>query len=456
MMLSRHIRIGVFLAGFGVLSLVAWRWELWLEPVRLANSFWHNHCSVPVDYFQGWASARNYYDGMPIYSLQKESYVRYFADLGFDPAPASFEPPDINTINAHPPTSVLLFLPLAHGLTYVASFRLWNVLSIFLLAATLWLVVTQLRVRLPLWGWGLVAIGLLVCYPLRCQLHHAQLNTVLMLLITGAWAAGRNNRPVMTGILLGAASVIKLFPALLFLYFLLRGQWRVLGAGAACALALTALTIGVLGAETYKDYVGTVLPILADVQSWCGNTSVIGFWKKLFDSSGAGYLPVESPMRAPFLAQVGILVSGALLLAIFIRAVVRSRESFGYDLLFGMAVVVMLLLSPITWQHGYLLLCLPLAILWRRLPALGFDRLFSYVCAAVLWVNPGHWLYGFHGSEGQWVPPTGVYLFTTVSFQLYALLGLFVLFVLEAEKRTAPQASALKHAPARLPEGVGA
>src|SRR5579862_7648073 len=92
----------------------------------------------PSDFLQDWASAREFLEGQPIYGSQKDAVRR---QLGLYVVPA--DEASFNATNAHPPTSVLLFLPLA-VLDYPDAFLLWNLLSLLCLAISFVLVVREL------------------------------------------------------------------------------------------------------------------------------------------------------------------------------------------------------------------------------------------------------------------------------------------------------------------------
>src|SRR5207253_2522977 len=170
-------------------------------------------------------------------------------------------------VNAHPPTSVLLAVPLAR-LDYPDAFLVWSLSSLAALAASVWLVVRHLRIPFSVWALAPALTLLLACNPFRQQMNQGQLNLVLLLLLTGVWVADRSARPGWAGALLGAATAIKLFPAFLFLYFLLRRQRRVVAAGVLSFAVLTGLTAALLGPATYRCYVEEVLPQVAQFRDW--------------------------------------------------------------------------------------------------------------------------------------------------------------------------------------------
>jgi hypothetical protein len=377
-----------------------------------------------VDFFQDWASARNYLNGFPIYADHRTAVERY---LGYHIDTVNFE------VNAHPPTSVLLVLPLA-GLDYPDAVLVWNLISLGTLLISLWLIARALRVPLRPWSvFPLVAI-LLVCTPFRQELLQGQFNLVLLLLLTAVWTAERSGRPTWAGALLGVATAIKFFPIVLFLYFLLRGRWRAAAAGAISLGAVTLLTAAVLGTDTYLSYVNEVLPHVRQYRSGWNNASLPGLWVKLFNPASE-LERVEPFWRSPLVAESGALLSSLAVVAALAWAVWKARKRPTDDRGFGLAVTAMLLISPLTWQHYFLLLLVPVAVLWVRLPSSALPRALFMVVLIALCMNPVVLYDAFipggygHGTAGP------VHTLLVLSIQCYALLGLFALGLAVAEDR---------------------
>jgi hypothetical protein len=159
----------------------------------------------PGDFFQEWASARNHLEGRPVYENQEKTLPLYL-NRTRDPGDRHFV-----EVNAHPPTAVLLVLPLAR-LEFHDAFLTWNLASLVMLAIAAGLVIGALGPRPSPWALLPAAALLLVCNPLRQQINQGQLNGVLLLLITGAWLADRSGRGWLAGALVAAATMIKLFP----------------------------------------------------------------------------------------------------------------------------------------------------------------------------------------------------------------------------------------------------
>jgi hypothetical protein len=399
----------------------------------------------PLDFFQEWASARNYLTVLPVYLSQRESYTRH---LGYEQAPA-----DLLAYNAHPPTSVLLAVPFAL-LDYPDAFLAWNLLSLLALVGCLALTIRGLNVGWSWWAVFPTIAILLLSDPFRQQVLQGQLNLFLALLLTAAWWAERRGSAARAGVWLGAATALKLFPGFLVAYAAWRGRWRTALAGAGTFLLLTALTAGVLGTDCYRDYVRDVLPTLGHYRNNGNNISLIGLWGKLFNPNNpwAGENDVTPedvrklsnwdrllPLyRDAALARAGGVASAAVI-ALTLAWVLRPwRRPPDPDSAFALTMTAMLLVSPITWPHYALLLFVPLGVHWVRLPAGSIGRCVFWAAVLSLAVNLNavfdHTIPG--GRAAGVVRPAQT--LTVLSFQTYALLALFALLLRESRRSLSP------------------
>lgn len=394
---------------------------------------------IGVDFFQEWASARNYLEGLPLYTGLRESAKRYL-NLTIDPQTVT-----LMEVNAHPPTANLLALPLAR-LDYQDAVLVWNLFSLAALGVSLWLIGRELGLVWSPWMIFPVVTLLLLCNPFRQQINQGQLNAVLLLLLTGVWMADRRNRLVWAGVLVGAATTIKLFPALLIVYFAFRSRWTAVFLGIATVAAITVLTAALVGTDAYRDYAFEALPEVAWFRAAWPNASIAGFWSKLFDP--ALYKPRDwcqiVPLSSnPKLAFGGCLISDAVILGMLAQAVRRCRSQPAADLAFGLTLLAMLLLSPITWDHYFLMLAIPLGLLWVRLPASPNKRLCFLLLVMALWFEPRIFyqaviLGGF--AQGIAYP---IHTVTVLSYQFYTLLILFALLWLETRAAAGESSSSV-------------
>jgi hypothetical protein len=373
------------------------------------------------DFAQEWTSARNFFTGHPIYLDLKRSVPVHFSGKYFGPV----------EINAHPPASVLLVLPFAL-LEYRAAYVVWNVVSLITLPISLWLLFRPAGLNLNRWLVLPVVALLLLSNSLSQQVNQGQLNLVLLLLTVVAWSADRTGKPMLAGVMVGLAAAIKLFPGFLVVYFVCQRKWRAVIAMAVTFVAVHAATLVLLGADCFRDYICVVLPRVGAFRDYWPNASITGFWYKLFDGSSAHGIPV---LHAPMLTRTGTWLCSLAVVALTVWRCWKARQPNERSQAFAICVVAMLLLSPITWDHYFLLLLVPFAVLWKLLSPTSVNRGFLIGAIFVLTTVYPKWVWDASiPGDGELADRPGMVrsvattidLLTVVSYQFYALVGLFL------------------------------
>jgi hypothetical protein len=371
------------------------------------------------DFYQDWGSARNYLTGLPVYTTHTMSIPRHLG-LPSNPIPSIEH-------NAHPPTSVLLALPLAL-FSYPHAVLAWNVISLIALAVSLWLVARELV--LPCTMLLPAAALLSLCHPVYGNVYQGQLTLILVLLVTGIWAFERSGQLSLAGILLGLAAAIKLFPLYLVVYFLARGRFRVLITVALALLVLSVATALVLGVDTYRDYLRIVLPEQAKFRSFSYNLSIAGFWHKLFNPvTETG--PVVPLWSCPLLAHWGTITSDFATTVIVVLLAYSARTRAQQEIAFATAVTCMLLVSPVTWDFSLPLLLVPIAVMVRSakrsesrwMPAA------LILILAIVWI-PQNMLTEVARAGRSFSVYPWTFMLGAPSFKFYALLATFALGLL--------------------------
>jgi alpha-1,2-mannosyltransferase len=377
------------------------------------------------DFTQDWLSARDYLDGRPVYGHLPDALRRHF---GREP------PQNFLRWNAHPPVSVLFILPVA-GLDHDRALVAWNWLTFPLFVLAVWLVAAELGVRPAPRAAALAAVVSILgttCHPLYQQVINGQFNALLAFLIAVAWVADRRDRWWLAGAAVGTAAAVKLFPGFLVLYFLAARRWRAALAAVVCFLLVNGLAVVLFGVGAYRTYICEVIPaVSAEYATTWNNLSVPAFWLRLFDPVPASrVLPLA---HAPVLGRVLAVAAQLIVVGLVAWAGWRARSGGDRDRAFALAVVGMLLVSPITWPHYLVLLVAPIALFIARFPR-GTARLLLLVCLGVLWLPDTvvPWLVfgpdeAFRMTVHRHEPlsPVGNLLMGSVPH--YALLGVFVL-----------------------------
>jgi len=395
-----------------------------------------------TDFFQEWASARNFLEGSPLYTNHRVSIPRYLGRTSLDASDLFVE------VNAHPPTSILLSIPFG-TLPYRPALLIWNLLSLGMLTVSIILVWHGLRIPFSTWSLFPTVTLLLLCFPLLLHIHFGQLTLLILLLLTGVWAAGRTHRGNLAGVLLGAAVTIKLFPGALFLFFVARKRWDTVAAGLVSTVSITLLTSLILGFKVYSYYIYNIIPHVAKYRGLWFNLSLPGYWTKLFDPPEE-YPFIQPVARSPLLARSATLLTCTVILITLWWAVRRARTRTALDVSFGLNMTGMLLVSPVTWDHYLLLMLVPLATVWTQLSQSPGWRILFLAIVAAFWTWP-YMVFDATipgGITGGIAKP--VHTLTIGSYQCYALIALFVLQVATLRRLERESISGLSTAGARL------
>ncbi len=245
-----------------------------------------------------------------------------------------------------PPFAVLLVAPfaaVAHVSAALAK-AAWAVASV---ACVGWSLAALPRDR---WRPVLLAVAA-VAVPLNRNFEDLNLNAILLALLVAAAADLAQGREARSGMWIGAATALKVFPGLLLIYLAYRRQWRGVAAGATVAAGLT---------------VGALLPYGVP-----GALRALGRWVANGASTGWTLLGSNQSLAA-LTARLGLppLAVALLDLACLALAFTALRRPKVANPAFEELAVVMLaavLLSPIAWVH-YFLLALPAWVVALRLP----------------------------------------------------------------------------------------
>jgi hypothetical protein len=329
-----------------------------------------------ADFFQEWASARNYFTGRAIYTPQRETAQTY---LNYTARPQDF----FVEINGHPPTAVVLALPFGL-LDYNAGFLLWNWLSVVAVVGSAALVMRETEMRFSAWAL-LPALALLIGNPLLQHLACGQLGGFLLLLITGAWLCDRRGHSGWAGAILAVATAVKLFPGFLFLYFVWKGKWRTVFVGAATFFAVVGLTAAILGTQSFVDFVQHAMPEVGKYRRTWANASLDGFFTRLLSAESDRAIPL---IAGRWLPKIAYVFSAATLIGTLGLLTRRSRTREADDFAYGLHITAMLLVSPITWDHYFLLLTQPILLVAYHLAKEDGLRRFLTPSIFLMWLNP--------------------------------------------------------------------
>jgi hypothetical protein len=375
----------------------------------------------------------------------------------------------------YPPLLAILMTPLADPpagadrtgmLPYSVSVAIWYLINVACLALGVhWLAraleeqAADPRVRRQPAGcrgwWALRMLPVLACLvPIGHTLMRGQSNLIVLLCLCAMMAALLRGRSGRAGWWLAWPICIKVYPAFLLLYPVVRRDWRFLG-GAAAGLLVGLILIPVIALgrartrDCYRDYYRvTLAPGLGIGEDLSRSGELTHITSTDSQSLLAALHNNLHPDRAtrpsdasPTLRMVSYLIGG-LLTAVTFWAAGWKRTPAGPDILLvvGALVLNMLLLCPVCHLH-YFCLGLPLvmgllASFWERHPAPQLSQPLAGLLAAniVLMILPN-------------LPGLGM-LLRERGFALYSALLLWAAAVVCLRKRSRDAGSSVSPASA--------
>jgi len=290
----------------------------------------------------------------------------------------------------YPPAFAVTLIPL----TWVSNdlaVRIWLVLIQAAIAASLLIVYAV--IGRPRRGELLcLAAVLTTFFPLASSVLTGTMNSLLLLLLTGAWAYWQRRKDVLSGVLVGVAAVFKLFPLALLPYLAWRRHWKLLAAVGVTGLFGLVLGLLVTSFDHNLYYFRDMLPHLAAGTGYRENQSLAGFTARICQPSTA-----DAGGGAGWCGRALDWPLVLLLLFVVIRATSRPARS---GLEFALGVSALPLISSVTWSFHLVVLILPIALLIRQaFTAVMSRRAGRFLLAAWLCFSVGpalHYLLIYH------------------------------------------------------------
>jgi hypothetical protein len=237
-----------------------------------------------------------------------------------------------------------------------------------------------LGVAATLWCWVLVArlagldqqrsALLLLLFaangPLLYGLKEGNTSHFVLLLLVLAMTCVKQRRDVAAGALLGVAAVIK--PPLLLLgaYFLLRRRWRVVAGGSAVVAGCAGISLMIFGWDLHERWYELCIRRFSGQPVPAFNVqSIQAFLLRIQEGTGSvlDWSPVA--FAHPFAIWSKVLVAMAALAALaallWPRSAAQRTAAGGWMLEVQLVVVLVCVISPISWSHYYTWLLLPIA-----------------------------------------------------------------------------------------------
>lgn len=238
--------------------------------------------------------------------------------------------------------------------------------------------------------WLYLVPNLLVIVYIWSSYHLGQPNLVLLALMLGAFVALRANHGIAAGVLIAIAAAIKAFPVIAIVYLLYRRYWT-----AAASLVVTlAFLLLVLPApfrgfeRAWRDIEKWSAGMLKYSEASVGqrpmrsytwkNQSLVGLSNRLLrhvdaDAASAPHQPVYVNFADLKFSAVNAIVAGMALAlgSVFIALMphrgMRTAETDAIE--FALLLLLMLMVTPLSFGYFYSWLMLPFAVITQQVLA---------------------------------------------------------------------------------------
>jgi alpha-1,2-mannosyltransferase len=225
----------------------------------------------------------------------------------------------------------------------------------------------------------LVMAALLLFNPTQEALILGQVTPLLVLLTAVAvlWAVDRPSRAIPSGLMLGLAAGVKLFPIAMVIPAAMRRQWSVVVAATAGLLGVViagmALPYGLQLTAQYSTHVVARLPhpwmpLNLGLSSTLG-MALAGVSFEVAVFSAGNPMHFEFPPLIPLPAAAAVLGWAVSLAVAGLGLAGTYRVRHDAVAAWMLWIVSLILAMPLVWGHYFMLLPVALALLWRRAPS---------------------------------------------------------------------------------------
>ena len=322
------------------------------------KSDFYRGMAAPGDFAQDYVGVRQLLAGQSVYPV---NFMELYKDL-FRESPKLITISLIN--NAHPPFVSIILSPLGF-LGFKDAAAVWALLTMVFMLLIIFLLLKSENISLKYFP--LVVLFTLAWQPFQSNLGLGQISILITLFVIVGWFFYKKEHEILSGVFIALATMLKFYPGLLIVYFLINKRWKAFLASIISVSIIIVLTLIVTKYDFFYLIFNLLPQDIKNTQVSMFNFSINGFFSKLFLPTFAVMSPYNKEV---FTITVNPMLKNLFLyttIALFLFYTALHIKQYNNDLGFSLFIILSLLLSPLCWDHSLTLLLLSFAILVKEL-----------------------------------------------------------------------------------------
>lgn len=289
-----------------------------------------------------------------IFTLYRILFVFHLLDFSYYYTSIQFiinhKSPYINkvfTLN-YPPSFLLLFFPLG-VINYKISQLLWTFLSLGGLLGSIYLILKYIDSKVSISKFLIILSFIILSFPVKFTFGMGQINFILLFLFALCFYLYQKKRIYLSGIVLGIATSIKIFPFFLIFFFLRKKDFYIPIISITFFISLNLLAAILFGKNIFFEYFTQTIFNIPIYQASYYNQSLTGFLARL------------GTFNTQLIFIINYTVFIILIFISFLLTKPKEQSPFLEITEFSLFIITILIGGGLAWQHYFVLLIIPFA-----------------------------------------------------------------------------------------------
>lgn len=254
--------------------------------------------------------------------------------------------PNSFTINAYPPVSLIFYFPLTL-IKYKLAQMIFTILSFLTIFGSVALCLKVIFKKFEWLKFFLFSSLALISFPIKFTLGMGQINIIAVYILLISYYFYGQKKYVYSGLVFGAACLLKPVLSFVIIYFLLKRDWKLILYSLIIPALATSTILLLFGSDSFIYWFTDIIPKLSATVGGeiYYNQSITGFISRIF-----------------FIPEIRKYLIVFTSLPVFLYPIYLLVRKADEDLQFSLLIVTLLLVNTISWQHHFVWTIFPFIV----------------------------------------------------------------------------------------------